>query len=500
MNKLIKNVFFGFGAQLLILAVGFVMRRVVLVAFGSEVNGITATITQIITYITLMEAGVGNATRNCLHKNIAQGDRLEICSTISATKKYFRRITPLYAACVLLFAALFPLMMETEVPARTVRLVIILQGLSFVVDFLFANSYLQLLYADGRGYIPSGLALLERSVAAGLQVLLIWMGYDIVSVQLAYFLGFAVKAIIVNIYIRRSYPWLKKDPAAAVSKLPQRGAFAVHELTRVVFNSTDVVLVAVFCSVKEASVYSIYSMVFVALYSVFEALFKAIEFNLGAQYHRDREAYKKMHDAYESMLLCFVFAVVAAACIVILPFVRLYTDGVTDVDYMRPALPVLFALVQVLSVGKLIPQKLVDSAGKTQATVPNTLAEAAINIVASVVFVNLFGMAGVLLGKIVALLYRTNDVVLYANRKVLRRFPWHTYKMYLLNLLVFAAVMAVSFAIPLEIGGYLQFLLSGAAALTGTMVVYFGLNCALDQGMRSVVAELFEKFLHKTGM
>ena len=91
-------------------------------------------------------------------------------------------------------------------------------------------------------------------------------------------------------------------------------------------------------------------------------------------------------------------------------------------------------------------------------------------------------------------------MVLYANRKVLKRFPWHTYKMYLLNLLVFAAVMAVSFAIPLEIGGYLQFLLSGAAALTGTMVVYFGLNCALDQGMRSVVAELFEKFLHKTGM
>ena len=497
MNKIVKNVCFGFGGQLLILAMGIVVRRFVLVAYGSEVNGITATVAQILTYIALMEAGVGNATRNCLYKNIAADDKAGICTTVSATKKYFRNMVPLYVFCVLTFMLVFPMVMETDVPARTVRLVILLQGSGFVVDYLFANAYIHLLWADGKSYITAALATMERTIAGVMQIILIEMGYDVVGVQFSYFLAFSIKAVIINIYIRKKYPWLKRDPKAGTKDLPQRGAFMVHEVSQVIFNSTDVVLISVFCSVKEASVYTIYNMVFVALCSISEALFRGIDFNLGTQYHRDIEQYKKLHDSYETLFMCFVFAMISAAYIVILPFVRLYTDGVTDVEYARPILPILFALIQLLTAGKLVATKLITVAGKATATIPNTIAETIINLVASVIFVNIFGIEGVLLGTIVALLYRFNHVVLYANRKILKRRPWHTYKMLLINLALFGLVIVCTFAYPPQVENYFQFLFVGALSLMAMVALYLGTGCLLDRNMRQDVVAIGGDFLSK---
>ena len=75
MNKIIKNLLYGFGGELLLLPMSIILPRIILLSFGSEVNGLTSTITQIFTYIALLEAGIGNASRNCLYQNIAGDDR-----------------------------------------------------------------------------------------------------------------------------------------------------------------------------------------------------------------------------------------------------------------------------------------------------------------------------------------------------------------------------------------------------------------------------------------
>lgn len=497
MKKIIKNLIYGFGGQLLTLAMSIILPRIILISFGSEVNGITATITQIFTYIALLEAGIGNTSQNCLYKNIAEKDRAGISTTVSATSKYFRRIVPVYALCVIVFAVAYPMAVKTDVPSGTIRLIILLQGLSGVINFHFTNTYTQLLAADGRNYVSSNLALMVKTVSTTLQILLITLGFDIVSVQLSLLVAYVIKAIIINAYVKKKYPWLAYDKKADTRILVQRGAFVVHEVSMVIFQSTDVFLISVFCSIKEASVYSIYNMVFVALSSITTILFKGIDFNLGAEYHRDLENYKIMHDRYEALFNCFVFALISAVLVVILPFVRLYTAGVTDVNYIVPIMPVLFALIQLLSASRSVASKLITISGHAKNTIPNTIAETIINIVASVLLVNFLGMPGVLLGTIAALLYRTNDIILYANLKILKRKPWQVYKTLLLNLALFAAVVGLTFAFPLEITNYWQFFLYGMAALIAMFVLFFGIGFALDKNLRSGFVSVCKKIIKK---
>ena len=74
-SKFIKNVVFGFGGQLIILALGLIVPRMMISSYGSDVNGLVSTITQIFSYMALLEAGIGQAAKNALYKPIIKNDK-----------------------------------------------------------------------------------------------------------------------------------------------------------------------------------------------------------------------------------------------------------------------------------------------------------------------------------------------------------------------------------------------------------------------------------------
>jgi O-antigen/teichoic acid export membrane protein len=485
MKKILKNLVAGFGSQLLIMAMSVILPRFILISFGSEMNGAATTITQIFSYIALLEAGIGAASLNRLYKDFAAADKGEISQTVSATQRYFSRIIPVYVACIIAFGVACPFFANTDVSAATIRQIILIQGISGVVNFYFSNTYSLLLLADGRNYVSSALSVLVKVISTTAQILLILAGFNIVSVQLSLLAAYIVKACILNFYVKRKYPWLQKHPQADLKRLAQRGSFVIHEISYAVFNGTDIFLISVFCSMKEASVYSIYNMVFVAVGTISAVLFNSIDFKLGTQYHNDREGYVKLHDTYEVLTSCFVFAVLSAVMMVILPFVRLYTSGVTDINYVQPVLPVLFAMVQLLSSSRLVSQKLITISGRATATLPNSVAETVINIVASVVLVNVMGMPGVLLGTVIALLYRTNDMIIYANVKILNRCPLNAYKTLLINGALFALMVLGASRFPLQATNYFQFFICGVLSLAATTAVYFGVHLVVNRNFRN---------------
>ena len=73
-SKIKYNLVFNVLSQMIILFLGILLPRLVLVSYGSEVNGLLNTISQIFVYIALLEAGIGNASVNALYKPIVDRD------------------------------------------------------------------------------------------------------------------------------------------------------------------------------------------------------------------------------------------------------------------------------------------------------------------------------------------------------------------------------------------------------------------------------------------
>ena len=75
--------------QVVLISLSFLLPRLYLENFGSEVNGVLSTIKQIFTYMCLLEAGVGLATTQALYKRIGKKDYKSASAVLSATNIYY---------------------------------------------------------------------------------------------------------------------------------------------------------------------------------------------------------------------------------------------------------------------------------------------------------------------------------------------------------------------------------------------------------------------------
>ena len=117
----------------------------------------------------------------------------------------------------------------------------------------------------------------------------------------------------------------------------------------------------------------------------------------------------------------------------------------------------------------------------------------AINLVVSVVLAKSLGIVGVLLGTILALCYRTNDMLFYANRKILNRGPRKVYFTLLVNLFVFAMVVVITGYHSLEITNYFAFVIQGFLILVLSFALYFGIQIALNGSFRENLRAFLSK-------
>lgn len=491
MKKGLYNIVFGVGGQFIILALGIVVPRFVLHSYGDEANGLMNAIGQLFTYIALIEAGVGQAALQELYGPVVKKEREVTNNILYATQVMYRKLTYIYIVVVFLIATFYPMFIRVN-DATTISFfgstywavffIVLLQGISNAITFYFVATLRQILIADGCNYIIVNISTLIRVATSVARIILINMQVNLVVLQLVYVFLNIIEVIIYKKIFCKRYEWINLQNSTEKFILKQRGSFVVHEICNVIFSSTDILILSMFCSLESASIYAIYNLVFSALNQLISQIHSGCFYVLGQTFSVDKNKYIKVHDAYDTYYIAFVFSIMSTAYMLILPFIKLYTDGVTDLQYVDFYLPLLFSMVQILSCCRITSSNLIKLAGHARATVSRAILEALINLGVSLLLVNWIGIYGVLIGTIIAMLYRTNDMIIYANKRILNRSSIKTYKMIAINIVLFIISMVISKFIEFKwITDFLRFFLVGAGIYIISFIVYIGINSLIDK-------------------
>ena len=136
-RKIYYNISISAFTQILIILLSFFVPRLFISSYGSDVNGLVGTITQVLTYVALIESGIGAVTQNALYKPILNDDKKEICIILTASKKYYERVTIYYSLTVITIAFFLPLMIQSEVNYWKIFTMVLMEGFSGVLYFLF---------------------------------------------------------------------------------------------------------------------------------------------------------------------------------------------------------------------------------------------------------------------------------------------------------------------------------------------------------------------------
>lgn len=157
-TKGVKNIIWGLAAQIITIGLGIIIPRLVLTNLGSEANGLLNSVSSILTYMSLLEAGVGTATLQALYKPIGEDNKAEINSIMSATHYFYKRTGYIYLGIVIILSIGYALVVQSTISRIYIFLVVIISGLSGVMSYFFQGKYKILLAAEGKGYIATNIA------------------------------------------------------------------------------------------------------------------------------------------------------------------------------------------------------------------------------------------------------------------------------------------------------------------------------------------------------
>lgn len=479
-QKSVYNLISGVGGQIVSAVVGLIIPRLILLHYGSEANGLLNSVNQIFQYVALLEAGVGTVTTQALYSRIARNDRAGISSCMQATAHYYRNTGIAYSAVVVFFAFLYPYVFHVELPAGQVGGMIALMGVNGAINFFTAGRYRILLEADGQKYIWNTANMVTMTLANLTKAVLIIKGKSIITMQLGYTVVSLLQLAVVYGYGKKKYCWLDKKIKPDFAAVSQRYSALVHQVSGLIFGSTDMILLTAMCDLKQVSIYSVYSMVMNLVNNLISQISGSVTYKMGQIFYKDKNRFILYHHVYEIANLILVFSAFTVAYLFLPAFIGLYTAGITDADYQQTYLPILFVLVQLLSCGRTASANVINYAGEFKNTQNRSIIESVINIVTSIVGIHYFGIYGALFGTIAALLYRTNDMIWYAAKRIMKISPWYTYKRWLGCGALFVIIGKIQSSLSIQANGYVELVLKAAASGIVCLILYGVMEVILD--------------------
>lgn len=485
----------GMTAQFVTIVVGIIIPRLVLVNLGSESNGLLNSVSSMLTYMSLLEAGVGTATLQALYKPFAESDRKSINEIMSATHYFYKRTGYVYLFIVLALSVIYTLFVKTSIPKVYVFGVIIISGLSGVMSYFFQGKFKILLAAEGKSYVTTNITTMATVGVSISKVIVLQLSGNIVILQTVYFVFNLLQMIAIALYMRKYYSWLDFRVTPNFKAISQKNAVLVHQVTELIFNNTDALILTMFTTLKTVSVYSMYAMIFGMVKSVTITISDSFLYALGQAYS-DKEKFEKMHNAYEVYNMAFTFAIFCITGLIILPFLKLYTAGITDINYIDSKVAILFMLFYLLANGRKSSQVVINIAQEFDNTKWRSVIEAIINLSLSIILTTKFGIYGVLLGTIAALLYRANDVILYAA-KLLEKSPLVTYGRWIRNFCLVIVFMLIQSKMTLELDSYFKIMIYGGTLCAVVIPSFIGMNIVCEPQTFNYMYSLIRNVLFK---
>ncbi|MBR4575105.1 MAG: polysaccharide biosynthesis C-terminal domain-containing protein [Lachnospiraceae bacterium] len=449
-RKALINTIFAIILEVVTMISSIIVPRIIIGKYGSDVNGLLTSITQFLGYLTLLESGVGGVVKASLYKPLAEHDRLQISRVIRATEIFFRKIALASVIYIAILTVILPLFLKSNWEfAYTTSLVIII-GINNIAQYYFGMPSQLLIRADQRGYIYSSIQIVSTVLNVIIVFITVNLGYSIQVVKLSSAVVFVARPILLNLYVTHKYE-IEKNVPPDNKALIQRWNGVGFSIASFVHKKTDVFLITLFLSLKEVSVYSVYSTIAVGLDAVVSMTTNSFQAAFGNMIAKDEDhALMRSFRVYNLIVHMLSFVLFSVAIVMMISYVKLYSKGITDVNYLRPIFGIILILGEFVFCLRMPYQAVVTAAGHYKQTQAGAVLEAIINILLTIAFIFKWGIVGAAIGTLASMIYRTLDYVFYLSRNIIRLSPSYFFLRILIGLISSIIGIATCFILHLD--------------------------------------------------
>ena len=395
---------------------GFILPRLILCHFGTEVNGLVNSITQFLAIISFLELGVGAVVQSSLYKPLADKDNITVSKVITSADKFFRRLGYILGIYVVVMLFYYPYLVKQNFSFTFTATLIVAISIRSFAQYFFGIVNRLLLLADQKAYIQY--IAQTTAVIANTLGCYILIAFDC-SVQVVYGLTsliFFLQPLAIHMYIKRYYV-LDRQIHYDVEPIKQKWNGVAQHIAAVILSSSDSIVLTTFSTLVNVSIYTVYYLPMSGARLMIMSMISGIEALIGNLWAKqDLEELRKVFAWTEWSIHTGTTLIFTLTAILIVPFVQVYTHGVNDANYIQPLFGVLLVAANSGHCLRLPYNIMILAAGHYKQTQHNYIIAAVMNIAISIVCVMQFGLIGVALGTLAAMAYQTVWMAWYNSK------------------------------------------------------------------------------------
>lgn len=481
--------------QVTTITCGFILPRLILGYYGTEVNGLVNSITQFLAIISFLELGVGAVVQSSLYKPLADKDNITVSKVITSADKFFRRLGYILAIYVVVMLFYYPYLVKQSFSFTFTATLIVAISIRSFAQYFFGIVNRLLLLADQKAYIQY--IAQTSAVIANTVGCYILIAFDC-SVQVVYGLTsliFFLQPLAIHMYIKRYYV-LDRQIHYDVEPIKQKWNGVAQHIAAVILSSSDSIVLTTFSTLVNVSIYTVYYLPMSGARLMIMSMISGIEALIGNLWAKqDLAELRKVFAWTEWSIHTGTTLIFTLTAILIVPFVQVYTHGVNDANYIQPLFGVLLVAANSGHCLRLPYNIMILAAGHYKQTQHNYIIAAVMNIAISIVCVMQFGLIGVALGTLAAMAYQTVWMAWYNSKNFIQWPMKNCFKQIVVDAVSAVGIFVVGSCFSLSTIGYVSWVIlaikvTACGIIVGAIVNYVFYR----EYMLKIVSMVMKKF------
>ena len=481
MNKkiVLKNIISSLIFQLIALIYGFVVPKLIIEQYGSEVSGLTSSIVQFLSYIMLLEAGIGPVIKNELFKPIVENDNQKIQDILGASNRFFRRIAYIFLLYICVLCIFYPRIVCDRFDFLYTLSLIIIISISTFFEYFLGMTYKLFLQADQKNYLIDYVSIFTYIITLITIIVLIKFNLNIQIVKFATAVLTVIRPVFLKIYFNKVYNLRANRKSKYV--LQKKWDGLSHHIASVVQSNTDTIVLTLYDNLINVSIYSVYYLVINGVRAIIVSLTNGIDAFFGKlMVEGNRKDISNRFNTYSTIFFTLTTVILSCTIVLIVPFVKVYTSNITDANYILPCFAYILVFAEFLYVIRYPFSTIVYAKGHFRQTRIFSLIEPIVNIILSILFVKKFGLIGVAFGTALSMPIRSFGFIIYASTRILEIPLKSVFKKVFVSFFELLLVLSIYLLIGnYDVNSYFQWiqlaLLCGTLILTAIILINFAI-------------------------
>lgn len=417
----IKNIGMSILSQVVITLLGFISRKVFIDSLGIDYLGVNALLINVLSMMALVEGGIGLSITYSLYKPLADHDRNKIIALVQLYRKTYRILALIILVISLCIYPLLGHFIKDAGQIPNLTLIYFLFVFKNMVSYFNAHKW-SLIQADQKGYLLARLDLIFQVVVTFIKIGVLLATHNYILYLVIELIVLVIQTIVNGKMVDRRYPYIKTSVKHDIDKSTKDHiilnikALFLHNLGSYLVFGTDSLLISSFISLAVVGFYSNYTMLLGQLSGIVSPLLSGIGASIGNLIAT--ESKEKNYAIFKVTYLVnfWLFSVIIIFLYNVLePFIDWWLGQGFLLDYWT----YIFILVNFYLTG----MRTSIATFKTRAGlfvqdkyVP--LLEGGLNIVASLILVRYFDLAGIFMGTTISTLitvFWTQPFIVYKH-------------------------------------------------------------------------------------